>query len=104
MERELIMAERKYVERGVGGRKLEEGEVFEGKFIEIQPGPQSDILVFEKDDGSIDRVWASFQLSQNLTEEDCGKFVRIEYKGLKKTAGGREMHDFSVAVCQDVEN
>lgn len=97
------MAERKYVERGVKGRSLEDKEIVEGKFIEIQPGPQSDILIVEKDDGTIDRLWASFQLSQNLTEEDLGKYIRIEYKGMKKTAGGRDMKDFAVAVAQDVE-
>lgn len=95
------MADRKYVERGVAGRSLAEKESVEGKLIEIQPGPQSDILVFEKDDGTIDRIWASFQLANNLSTEDIGKYVRIEYKGMKKTAGGRDMKDFSVSVAID---
>lgn len=95
------MTERKYVERGVGGRSMEEKEVIEGKFVEIQPGPQSDIIVVETEDGTIDRIWASFQLAQNLTEEDIGKFIRIEYKGKKETKSGRPMKDFGISVAQE---
>ncbi len=90
---------REYSERIVKPRSMEEGEVLEGKLLAIQQGGNSKVLLLLCDGGVMERIWSSTVLDNALTQNDIGRFVRIEYVGKTTSkSSGRPVKEYKVGV------
>lgn len=93
---------RKWQVRTVKPESMEEGEVVEGRLLDIQPGKLSDILCIHVPGQGIKRLWSSTVLANSINRQDVGKFVKIKYKGEEKSSGGRDVKVYDVFV-EDLE-
>jgi len=88
----------KWQVRTVKPESMEEGEVIEGRLLDIQPGKLSDILCIHVPGQGIKRIWSSTVLANSINRQDIGKQVKIKYKGEEKSSGGRDVKIYDVFV------